>query len=221
MRSLLAEHLRTHTRTCHARLDARLGLPGSVRTRTDLAVLLHALVTAWQPLEEALHGVDGWAEVGLDPRLGDASDLLHRDLDVLGRPDTPAAHVVALRPFGSLPEAVGARYVLLGSAMGGRAIAPVVEHELGLVRGEATGFFRRSGMDPGADWARFQRATADLDTPAALAGALSGAQLAFDVIGAAAAAQVPWPLPGRPDGLGRPAGPAGEGRVRVVSRPPS
>ncbi|MEU4369233.1 biliverdin-producing heme oxygenase [Micromonospora chersina] len=180
--------LRAGTRDHHLALERDLGLPGRIRTRADLAAVLSALLGAWEPLERDLGAAD-WSGLRLDSRLGAATGLLRADLAALGvappagdgredggvRFDTPAA-------------AVGGRYVLLGSALGGSVIAPVVERRLGLAEGEATGFFRRSGGAPGRDWRDFRVALTGRDwSPAELAEAAEAARATFTFVGRTAA----------------------------------
>ncbi|MGY0003793.1 hypothetical protein, partial [Micromonospora sp. I033] len=140
--------LRAGTHEQHAALERDLDLPAGIRTRADLAAVLAALLAAWAPLERDLAAAD-WSGLGLDPRLGAAADLLHADLAALGAAPTAAAGGpdAGVR-FDAPARAVGGRYVLLGSALGGSVIAPVVERRLGLAEGEATAFFRRGGRAP-------------------------------------------------------------------------
>ncbi|MER6595850.1 hypothetical protein ABT214_29155, partial [Micromonospora purpureochromogenes] len=74
--------LRTGTRRPHHEVERVLGLPGRIRSRADLAATLAAMLAGWQPVEEALAAVD-WVPLGLDARLGTATDLLRADLGAL------------------------------------------------------------------------------------------------------------------------------------------
>lgn len=180
--------LRAGTRDHHAAVERRLGLPDRIRSRGDLAAALVGLLAAWSPLERDLAAAD-WSGLPLDPRLGGATALLRADLAALGvAPDRPVAGSSGLR-FDTLARAVGGRYVLLGSALGGSVIAPEVERRLGLAEGEATRFFRRSGGSPGRDWRDFRRALAGREWSAAeLRDAAEAARRTFDVVGDAARA---------------------------------
>lgn len=194
--------LRAGTREHHLALERDLDLPGRIRSRTDLSSVLSAMLAGWQPLERRLAAAD-WAGLRLDPRLGEATDLLRADLRALGaepndgetaleRPDAPG--------FDGLARAVGGRYVLLGSALGGRVIAPVVERRLDLPEGAATRFFRRTGMAPGRDWRDFRAALAARDwSPRELDQAVAAARETFVFVGRAAAPI----LGGRPAVSGR------------------
>ncbi|GAB3068906.1 hypothetical protein GCM10027186_22820 [Micromonospora schwarzwaldensis] len=178
--------LRDGTRDHHAAVERRLGLPDRIRARGDLAVALAALLAAWSPLERDLAAAD-WSGLPLDRRLGEAAALLRADLAALGvAVDRPAAG--SGLDFGTTARAVGGRYVLLGSALGGRVIAPEVERRLGLREGEATRFFRRSGGAPGRDWRDFRRALAGREwSVAERHDAAGAARSTFDFVGGAAA----------------------------------
>ncbi|SCG73087.1 heme oxygenase [Micromonospora siamensis] len=183
--------LRAGTREQHLAVERVLDLPGRVRDRDDLVIVLTAMLAAWQPLEERLAAAYGWDGSGLDPRLGAAADLLRADLAELGAPlvaegDGPG---VVVPRFDGLAAAVGGRYVLLGSALGGRVIAPVVERRLGLPEGRGTGFFRRVGMDPDADWRAFRAAVDGHPwSPSELAAAVDAAADTFGSVARAAGA---------------------------------
>ncbi|MFI5834695.1 biliverdin-producing heme oxygenase [Micromonospora sp. NPDC051300] len=177
--------LRDGTRRQHAAVERRLGLPDRIRTRDDLAAVLIALLDAWAPLERDLAAAD-WSALPLDPRLGEAAALLRADLATLGGdPDRPVASSgLGLAPVA---RAVGGRYVLLGSALGGRVIAPEVERRLGLRAGEGTGFFRRAGGEPGRDWRAFRLAVAGREWSAGeTADAVDAARSTFDLVGCVA-----------------------------------
>ncbi|MBY8873785.1 biliverdin-producing heme oxygenase [Micromonospora sp. PLK6-60] len=158
-RTMLAA-LRAGTPEHHHAVERVLDLPGRVRDRRDLVIVLDAMLAAWQPVEERLATAYDWGRLGLDPRLGAAADLLRADLALLAD-DPPAGRGPApgdLPALGGAAAAVGGRYVLVGSALGGRVIAPVIERRLGLPEGRGTGFFRRAGRTPDADWRAFRTA---------------------------------------------------------------
>ena len=70
------DDLRTHTRAQHRALEDQLKLPQRITSRRDLSVVLAALLAAWHPLEHRLAAARGWAEVGHDPHLGEATTSL-------------------------------------------------------------------------------------------------------------------------------------------------
>lgn len=188
--------LRAGTRDHHLALERQLDLPGRIRSRADLVSVLSALLASWQPLERQLAVAD-WAALGLDARLGEASDLLRADLEALSATEGGDAEGPLAGPggaaggsprFDTAASAVGGRYVLLGSALGGRVIAPVVEKRLDLPAGTATRFFRRTGREPGRDWRTFRSAVAGRDwSPEELEQAASAARETFAFVGRSAA----------------------------------
>lgn len=181
--------------------------------------VLSALLASWQPIERRLAGCGEWSALGLDPRLGEATHLLRADLDAVAEPSAVGeadlgrtGEVISagwsgtaggagrqasdVPRFDTAAEAVGGRYVLLGSALGGRIIAPVVARRLDLPERSGTRFFRRDGMEPGRDWRTFRMAVAARDwSPEELEQAAAAARETFAFVGRAAAAFLPLRLP--------------------------
>lgn len=189
--SPLLSALRDGTREHHLALERQLDLPGRIRTRADLGAVLAAMLAAWAPLERALAAAD-WSGLPLDDRLGEATALLRADLAALGVDPAGSPGAPDIR-FDTTARAVGGRYVLLGSALGGSVIAPAVERRLDLTEGAATRFFRRTGRAPGRDWRDFRLALAGRDwSPAESHEATEAARETFTFVGRAAA-----PLLGR------------------------
>ncbi|MFR9774782.1 biliverdin-producing heme oxygenase [Micromonospora sp. MS34] len=179
--------LRAGTRVHHLALERDLDLPGRIRDRADLVTVLSAMLASWASLERDLAAAD-WSGLRLDTRLGAATDLLRADLAALGVDPEAAPVAEAGVRFGSPARAVGGRYVLLGSALGGSVIAPAVERRLDLAEGAATRFFRRSGRMPGRDWRDFRLAVAGRDwSSAELREATDAARETFTFVGRAAA----------------------------------
>ena len=151
----LPADLRAQTHAEHRALEDRLKLPQHIVSRQERC----AVLAAWLPPEHDPATADGWAEVGLDPHLGEAATLLRDDLSALEHASSPAiSGSVDAPPFDTTARAAGGRYVLLGSAIGGRVLAPAIERRLGSGAAAAARFFRRDGLDPAQDWHTFQSA---------------------------------------------------------------
>ena len=134
-------HLRAATAAAHARTEAipallRLMTPGL--TRAEYGVALRGLLV----FQAALHRVlpPRLVRLGIDFPLPEARlASLRADLQWLGAPLPPASrHPLAV---GRGAAAVGALYVLEGSALGGRVIGRHVQQTLGVTPGRGGDFF--------------------------------------------------------------------------------
>jgi heme oxygenase len=120
----LSLRLRTHTASSHARIESLLGLPRAVQDINDYCRLLERFLGLYEPLERLIHEFDEWESVGLPLAAAVHSSRLSNDLSVLGTDlnrvlRAPPAIVPDLPTFS---HALGACYVLEGSALGGRVI---------------------------------------------------------------------------------------------------
>lgn len=210
----LLQALRTGTAGHHAAIEAVMPFdtpPTVERHGRQLTGLLLGLQPWTAALAAALPMADRhW--LASAPRV----DRLRADLAALGWPDAPerqavwrdaaraAADHAARLPLDSDAAALGALYVLEGSALGGRVI-------VGRVRGErpwpdgrqapqpalagALSYFAGDG-DAGERWRRFgQRlATPALQTPAAGAAAVAAARATFELLTASVARALAQPL---------------------------
>lgn len=138
--------LRAATREVHDRLDrAPLLAP---LTRPDLTVEQYraALSRLWgfhAPVERTL-GRDGG-------RLA----LLRADLTDLGVDASGLLETAGLPALDGEPARLAARYVLDGSAHGGRAMLPGVERALGFDAGRGARFLASAGIDTAGEWRAF------------------------------------------------------------------
>ena len=179
----LPHRLRHETADLHRRTEETVGLPGSVRSRAGYAALLrrlhelHAAVeTRWA--EHAWAG--SWAAVGVDVDAHRRSADLATDLRLLpdGDPDGTGAAVpdLAALPAG-FPALLGSLYVLEGSSLGGRMLAPAIREQVGDV---PTTFFAGEGRHPAA-WRSVQAALRRFDGDAD--GVVAGARATFVAFG--------------------------------------
>ncbi len=147
----LLSRLRRETADLHAAVEEAAGLPRSVRSREDYAALLTQLLRFHVSAESALGDEvwsRRWAGLGIDLRRYRRSALLVGDLTAMG---ARVACPVEAAPLvvSTFPAALGCLYVVEGSALGGRVIAPVVRNRLGQV---STSFFDSAGRDHPRPW---------------------------------------------------------------------
>lgn len=146
----LTQRLRSANKSLHEDVEVQVGLPETVRSREDYAALLRGLLDFHCSLEEEL-STPGWAPqwraLGLDLDDYRRSHLLRQDLDALGQSDPD----VEPRPIGlpGFAEALGALYVLEGSSLGGRYLAPQFLEAVGPV---PVAFFQSEGRGHPDPW---------------------------------------------------------------------
>lgn len=149
----LSSVLRRRLAPAHAALERAGGLPDRIRTLADYIGCLQMHHRLFSALEGTLAAYPDHAG-----NAADRASLLRDDLRRLGAwPDAPAA---LLWQPANAAQALGARYVLAGSALGGRVILAALGPRLGPQIAGATRFFAGHGRDSMANWQRF---TAALD----------------------------------------------------------
>ncbi|MBX3233741.1 MAG: biliverdin-producing heme oxygenase [Labilithrix sp.] len=119
----LVAALRAATNDARAELDRRLALRAETLTLPGYVSFLRASGSFVAPLEAAIACWLGVAADGLT-----RTSAIHADLVALGASEAPPASVPALR---SIADAMGAAYVLEGSAVRGLFIARSVAKALG------------------------------------------------------------------------------------------
>jgi heme oxygenase (biliverdin-IX-beta and delta-forming) len=132
--------LRRATRARHERLDAAIA---GAFTRDRYVAFLRASLSAIDAIEPAL---ERWRPAGAAP----SRERLRADLTALGAPVPPPA---AAEVFADADAALGAAYVLEGSALGGQVLARQVVAALGEV---PTSYLApQGGPATGARWKQF------------------------------------------------------------------
>jgi heme oxygenase len=149
--------LREATAVAHQRLEDRMNIMGLTGSRGTYRALLARFFGIYQPLEEQLARI-GWSAAGFDFVKRHKAGILKRDLEVLGlSPDEVDALPLCRRlpPLASLPQGLGALYVLEGATLGGQIIIRQVREKLAI--GETTGgaFFAGYGAATGSMWRSF------------------------------------------------------------------
>ncbi len=134
----LAATLRSATSAAHRGLENVTRLPESIRTLDDYAACLSHFHSVVAPLEAQCAAFTALASFGLSAR----APLLRADLVALGL--SPAAPLT-LPAVPCLPAALGALYVLEGSALGGKVILRALIERFGPRLSGATAFFGNDG----------------------------------------------------------------------------
>jgi len=147
----LSTMLRTQTACLHKQIEVQLGLPVAIQTVDDYRVLLSRFLGLYGPLEQALAAFTEWRDHGLilpnhSFRLG--ADLSAMGVDPGGVLQAPPTLVPRLATFA---QALGAVYVLQGSALGGRVILRDINARVGTEITGATRFFG-GGMATDQTW---------------------------------------------------------------------
>jgi len=179
--------LRSDTEPAHKDVERRLGLPGSIQCLADYRDCLLSFYQLYRPLETEFQQFSGWSIIGLDPPNCSLSTRLAADLGALGVAvaevrDAPPTSLPPLRDFAG---ALGACYVIEGSALGSQFMLPQLKKTLGNDMTGADAFFRGRGMETGAFWKSF-RAALDLygeAHPDQVSNVVSGAIDTFMAIG--------------------------------------
>jgi heme oxygenase len=151
--------LRLSTRVDHDRIERVLRLmePMSLARYTAILHGFDAFLEAWEPLvEDALPPeLRAWFSGRGRARFARADvQWLRNEVGQLPVP-IDASAVLALS-LDALPQALGSIYVIEGSALGGRIIAPHLKSTLGLGPGRGATYFHGFGEESGAMWRDFR-----------------------------------------------------------------
>ena len=140
----LVAALRAATASRHEALDRTLALSADSVTPARYVSLLRGSLAVVDRLEPALVAWFG------DAARGDRVARLRSDLARMHADDDATS--IDLRLPENAAEAHGCAYVVEGSALGGRVLAPIVERALGFAPGEATRYLRLRGDATGSHW---------------------------------------------------------------------
>jgi len=156
--TVLAE-LRLTTRAEHDRIDNLLRLTEPMTLQRYGAIMcgFDAFLRVWEPrIHAALpERLQGWFR--LRRRGGFASaDVEWLRAVACVEPVPAAAHMAATLPLRDLADVMGSLYVIEGSALGGRVIAPQLRKSLGLDQGRGASYFHGFGGETGVMWANFR-----------------------------------------------------------------
>ena len=183
----LSQVLRARTELAHKKVEDRLGLPESIHSLSEYRACLQRFYQLYRPIESQIQRMSGWSPAGLDPSAICLSVRLAADLQALAVsvPDIPCAPASSLPLLEDIASALGACYVLEGSALGSQFMLPHLQQTLGKAMTGADSFFRGRGAETGAFWKRFREG---LDRygeshPEQVPAVVSGANATFEAIG--------------------------------------
>ena len=174
----LAARLRQETAALHTEVELVADLPGSIAGRADYRRLLRSFEQAYLELTAGPRTglpTEHWVTLGVEPAGAGQLGLIRADLAVLGSsPTLPYGQPVPT----SADEQLGHLYVLEGSALGRRVLAPLLMARLGPI---PVSFFLDETRHP-RGWLALQSALRALDGDVDRhPGVLRGARHAFQV----------------------------------------
>ncbi|MDR5813589.1 MULTISPECIES: biliverdin-producing heme oxygenase [unclassified Caballeronia] len=171
MQSDLLSRLKNETAACHARLENALDLMRDDLQRDEYIALLERFYGYVAPWEDAAAAcLPATLSVFFDQRR--KAPLLAADLAALTGERRPVGSVPQADTRYDLPrlhnlgDAFGSMYVMEGSTLGGRFIAPHVAQRLDLASGLGNAYFEGYGARTGSMWNAF-RETAAASVPEA------------------------------------------------------
>lgn len=183
----LSAILRISTMTAHQRVEQKMRLPASITSLIDYENCLARFLAFYRPFDVLLMRFDDWLSIGLEAPKGTASARLAADLEVLSARghdivDAPKAYLPVLPDFA---HAVGALYVIEGSALGSRFILAELRSVLGEGLAGADAFLSGRGEAAAGFWKEF-RTHLDrygTDHPEQTGRVVAGANATFEAIG--------------------------------------
>ena len=179
----LAE-LRLTTRAEHERIEhvLRLDLPMPLERYGAILCGFDAFLRIWEPrIHAALpERLQPWFRARRRGGFASADVEWLRAVAGIG-PLAMNSRLAATLSLGDPAEAMGSLYVIEGSALGGRVIAPQLKRTLGLGQGRGASYFHGFGGETGAMWANFRtQASLEIgDSPANTARACHSAKRTF------------------------------------------
>lgn len=149
---LLTDELKDATRSAHQATEKKMTAAlKQLRSKEEYIRMLYWLYGFYNPVEELIgrHLADSDLPAFIGER---RSDALLRDIMDSGLPLRQPEDCKYLPVIDSFAHALGALYVLEGSALGGRIIAGIIGKQIGLR--DCLSFFKGDGLDH--RWATFK-----------------------------------------------------------------
>ncbi|MGI4814073.1 MAG: biliverdin-producing heme oxygenase [Janthinobacterium lividum] len=178
--------LRTETAACHTAIEEAVDVSNRIRTRDSYQALLARFYGFVAPFEDALSAAlpDAQREF-MGPRF--KAPLLRDDLVYLtgNLAVTDALPRCTALPSLDSPAALwGALYVMEGSTLGGRMIAPMVAQSLGLSERHGYSYYEGYGERTGSMWKAFREHAAAELAPSEIDATVAAAIDTFERLGA-------------------------------------
>jgi heme oxygenase len=171
----------------HQDVERRLRLPDSITSLFEYEKCLLRFNQLYLPLETLLLGFSDWELMGFESPVPCRSIWLKDDLQALGVPADylPLAKEAYLPSLPAFANAVGALYVLEGSALGSQYILPPLQRLLGRKIAGAEAFFTGRGSATGSYWSGFRACLDEYGTlhPEDTSSVVAGAVATFESIG--------------------------------------
>jgi len=151
----LSARLKMSVADLHDEIEAGAAIPDGILSLADYASALSRFHAVFAPVEDCLAAFDDWPEWGINLAAHIRTPALRADLAALGFDHAALPRLVApnLADFAS---ALGALYVLEGSALGGKVILRALEARLGPQIAGATAFFGGAGRHGALPWPAFK-----------------------------------------------------------------
>lgn len=152
-----AERLKQATHEQHQKSEALLGPRlASIASYEDYAAILRMFYGYFEPLSHRIASLVTPAQLPDIAERRTAARILH-DLAAIGFPANDPELCDELPALQSIPQAVGALYVLEGSTLGGRMITKMLQKNPHVsLTPESLGFFEGYGAETGNKWRGFQ-----------------------------------------------------------------
>jgi heme oxygenase (biliverdin-IX-beta and delta-forming) len=178
----LLSRLKTETAECHTRLENALDLMRPEWPREDYVALLEGFYGYVAPWEDAAAEFMPAALRDFFEERRKAS-LLASDLALLTGDNDRASRVTRiehLSPMNSIGRLFGSMYVMEGSTLGGRFIAPHVATLFDLRSGCGNAYFEAYGSRTGSMWKAFRETASASVPPEQYDAAVDAAVATFD-----------------------------------------
>jgi heme oxygenase len=151
--------LRLTTRAEHDRIEniLRLTEPMPLERYGVILCGFDAFLRVWEPRVQAAlpERLKGWFRARRRGGFASADVEWLRSVEGI-EPVPMATHLAATLPLGDLAEVLGSLYVVEGSALDGRVIAPHLKRTLGLDQGRGASYFHGFGGETGVMWNNFR-----------------------------------------------------------------